>query len=93
MTDIDVIESFTLVGAGGDLPIEEASIAWKDKSIIANLPASLCFKEKKIVQDYVRALLSKVLPRKNFMLEVSEDMPYPQWKRILPYIAEIIQNQ
>lgn len=92
-THIDVIESFTLPEAGGDLSIEEASNAWRDKSIIANLPAFLCFKEEKAVREYLEKLLIKVSPRKNFMLEISEDLPYPFWRKTLPVVADVMQNQ
>lgn len=91
--DIDVVESLTLPGAGGDLSIGEASGAWKDKSIVANIPASLCFKDKKTVQEYVQKLLLEVSPRKSFMWEVSEDLPYPFWKDTLLWIVDAMQNQ
>lgn len=91
--DIDVIESFTLPEGGGDLSIEEASTIWKDKSIIANLPAFLCFKEEKVVREYIQKLLVKVSPRKNFILEISEDLPRPFWRNTLPVVADVMQNQ
>lgn len=92
-TDIDVIESFTLPETGGDLPIEEASAVWEDKSIMANIPAFLCYQSEEEVRDYLRTLLTKVSPRKNFMLELSENLPHPFWKKTLPLVAEIMQNQ
>lgn len=91
--NIDVVESFTLPEAGGDLPLEEASTLWKDKAIVANLPAFLCFKEERVVREYIQKLLAKVLPRKNFMLEISENLPNRFWKKTLPVVAEVMQNQ
>ncbi|GAH81647.1 unnamed protein product, partial [marine sediment metagenome] len=71
-TDIDVVESFTFPEGGGDLSFEEASAAWKNKSIIANLPAFLCLKEEKIVKEYIYNLINRASSKKNFMLEISE---------------------
>ena len=92
-TDIDVVESFTLPEMGGGLTIEEASLAWKDKSIIANIPAFLCYKEEHEIREYMENLLEKVSPRKNFMLELSENFPHPFWKTTLPIIADVMHNQ
>lgn len=92
-TDIDVIESFTLPGAGGDLPIEEASTAWEDKSIMANIPAFLSYQKPEEVRRYMQDLLAKVSPRKNFMLELSENLPHPFWKATLPIVAEALLEQ
>lgn len=91
--DIDVVESFSLPEAGGNLPIKEASIAWKDKSIISNIPAFLCLKEEKTIREYIGQLLAWVYPRKNFMLQVSEDLPPQDWKRILPVVIDVMQKQ
>ena len=92
-TDVDVIESFTLPEAGGDLPIEEASMAWEDKSIMANVPAFLCYQKAEEVREYMQELLTTVSPRKNFMLEISENLPHPFWKTTLPVVAEVLENQ
>jgi hypothetical protein len=92
-TDIDVIESFTLPDMGGDITIEEASKLWKDKSIIANIPAFLCYEEEKIIKKYLYDLLEKIYPRKNFMLELSENLPQKYLKKVLPIVAEVMENQ
>ena len=91
--NIDAVESLTLPEAGGDLSLEEAQIAWKDKSIIANLPAFLCLKEEKIVRGYMQKLLAQVSLIENFMLEISEDLPHRFWKDTLPIVADIMQKQ
>ena len=93
-TDIDVIESFTLPEMGGDITIEEASDAWKNKSIIANIPAFLCYEEDDdTIREYVKKLLDKISTRKNFMLELSENLPQKFWKRTLALVAEVFRNQ
>jgi hypothetical protein len=91
--DIDVIESFTFPEAGGDLPIEEASVAWEDKAIMANLPASVCFQQEEEVRDYMGKLLGRISPRKNFMLLISENLPAPSWRTTLQVVADVMQNQ
>ena len=74
--DIDVIESFTFPEGGGDLSLEEARADWKDKSIIASLPAFLYLKEEKMVKRYIYNLINRASSKKNFMLEISEDLPH-----------------
>jgi len=91
--DIDAVESFSLPEAGGNFPIKEAIVIWKDKSIISNVPAFLCFKEKKIIRKYIGQLFDQVYPRKNFMLQVSEDLPHQYWKKTLPVVIDVMQKQ
>ena len=92
-TDIDVVESFTLPEMGGDLPIEEASQIWKDKSIIANIPAFLCYKQENYVRKYLHELFVKLGDRKNFMLELSENFPQKYLKITLPIVADFMMSQ
>ncbi|KKT07604.1 MAG: Uroporphyrinogen-III decarboxylase [Parcubacteria group bacterium GW2011_GWA2_43_17] len=92
-TDIDCVESFTLSAMGGDLTIEEAIEAWSDKSIIANIPASLCLKQEKEIRTYLHELLEKVASHRNFMLELSENFPPEQLRRVLPIVADVMKNQ
>jgi len=63
--DIDVVESFSLPETGGDLPLEEAISVWGDKSIAANLPASLCLKDEQAVRRYIERLLIILSSKKN----------------------------
>ena len=92
-TDIDVIESFTLPEMGGDLPIEEASEVWSDKSIIANIPAFLCYEKPEAIRTYLHGLLERISPRKNFMLELSENIPLKYLDNVLPVIADVMKHQ
>lgn len=87
---IDVIESFTLPCAGGNLSIQEAKDIWKNKTIVANLPAFLCYKEEEFTKKFIRDLLIQV-PKERFMLDVSEDLPQKFWKRTLLIVADAMQ--
>lgn len=91
--DIDVIESFTFPEGGGDFPLEEARAAWRDKSIVANFPAFLCFKKEKIIREYLQKFLLHLSSKENSMLEISEDLPPQLWKETLPVIIEVMQKQ
>jgi len=90
--DIDVIESFTFPEGGGDLSFGEARIAWKDKSIIANFPASLCLKEEKTIRKHLQKFFAQISPKKNFMLEISENLPHRFWKNTVLTIADFMQE-
>jgi len=89
-TAIDVIESFTLPEGGGNLPIQEAMNTWKNKTVVANLPAFLCYKDEEFIRKFIQDLLIQV-PRERFMLGVSEDLPQKFWKRTLLIVADVIQ--
>jgi hypothetical protein len=91
--DFDVVESFTLPEMGGDLPIEEASSLWNDKTIISNIPAFLCYEREEKVREYLHTLLGKLGDRKNFMLELSENFPYEYLDVTLPIVADVMNNQ
>lgn len=91
-TDIDVMDSFTLPGAGGDLPLEEARRIWPDKTIVINLPAFLCFKKENEIEKYLKNLFEKEVTRNNFMIEVSEDLPHKFWKKALGILAKVIEE-
>ncbi|TKJ44547.1 hypothetical protein CEE35_07595 [Candidatus Aerophobetes bacterium Ae_b3b] len=88
--EIDVIESFTLPGAGGNLSLQEAKDVWKNKTIVANLPAFLCYKDEEFIKRFIRDLLIQV-PKERFMLDVSEDLPQKFWRRTLPIVADAMQ--
>jgi len=91
-TGIDVVESFTLPGQGGDLSLEEARKIWPDKIIAANVPAFLCFKEEKETEEYFKNLFESEAARKNFMIEISEDLPHKFWKKTLSILAKTIEE-
>ncbi len=91
--DFDVVESFTLPEMGGNLPIEEASSLWKDKTIISNIPAFLCYEKEEKVRAYLHTLLESLGDRKNFMLELSENFPYEYLDVVLPIVADVMKNQ
>lgn len=88
--EIDVIESFTLPGAGGNLSLPEAKDVWKNKTIVANLPAFLCYKDEAFIKRFIRDLLIQA-PKERFMLDVSEDLPQKFWRQTLPIVADAMQ--
>lgn len=91
-TPIDVMESFSLPEAGGNLSIEEAQRVWPDKAIIANFPAWLCFQEKGFVEDYLEELM-RYVDRKRFMLCVSEDLPRDRWQETLNIVTCVLSSK
>lgn len=91
-TPVDVIESFSLPGTGGNLSIEEAQKVWPDKAIIANLPAWLCFQTREFIEEYLEELIQHV-DRKRFMLCVSEDLPRDRWQETLDIVACVLSGK
>ncbi len=88
---IDVIESFTLPDAGGNLTIKEAQEAWREKTIIANLPAYLSLEKEEFIRGYFANLMSQV-DKKRFMVCVSEDLPRDLWQRTLKIVADTLDK-
>ena len=74
-TDIDVVESFTLPDAGGNLPLEEALKVWKGRTIAANIPAFLALQNSDYIKQYINKLKEKINHQDNFSLQYSEDLP------------------
>lgn len=91
-TDIDVIESFSLLEVGGDMTIEDAFTAWPNKAVLANIPSHLCMLEKKEIWRYMENFFSR-LPSKNFMFQLSENFPLPELRRVLPIFADFMSRQ
>lgn len=91
-TDFDVIDSFTLPEAGGDLALEEARKSWSDKAITINFPAFLCLKEEKEVEKYLKNLLQNEATKNDFMIEISEDLPHKFWKKPLLVLAKVLEE-
>ncbi len=92
-TDIDVIDSFTLPGAGGDLPLEEARKIWPDKAISINFPAFLCFKKEREIKEYLENLLVNEVTKNSFMIEISEDLPHKFWRKVLSVLGEVMEKR
>jgi hypothetical protein len=86
--DIDMVESLSFPLVGGDTSLREAVAAWPDKSIAANVPASLCFQEEGVIRNYMSQMLLELGSKKDFMLLVSEDLPHQYWRRTLPVISD-----
>ena len=92
-TDVDVVELFSLPEMGGDMTIEEAYAAWPDKAIVANIPAGLCLEPEAQAKAYLKDLLTRLGGQKNFMLELSENFPPQHLPRLLPIVAEVMEQQ
>jgi len=92
LTDIDVVESFSLREVGGDMTIKEAFAAWLQKAIVANIPAYFCQLDKKEIWRYLEIFFSR-LPSRNFMFELSDNFPLPELRRVLPIFADFMNRQ
>jgi len=75
-TGIDVVEAFTPPPMG-DLPLEEAREAWGEEIIIeANFPSSVCLEGVEAIKRTTLKILRAVAPGDNFLLSVTEDIPF-----------------
>ncbi|MGQ9472450.1 MAG: hypothetical protein ACUVQZ_02660 [Candidatus Caldatribacteriaceae bacterium] len=91
-TPVNVVESFSLPEAGGNLSIEDAQSSWSDKAIIVNFPAFLCLEGKIFIRDYLEKLLSRI-DGKRVMVCVSEDLPRDSLVETLLFVSSLFQTQ
>lgn len=85
-TNIDVVEGFTPPPMG-DFSLSEARNLWGNKIIWANFPTSVLWEGKEKIMHYLKEMLREVAPGNNFILGITEDIPYKIWKESLEAIA------
>lgn len=90
---IDAVESFSLPEIGGDLTLPEARALWPDKLILPNFPASLCLKPESFIESFLRGICPTPTGATPFMLQISEDIPPGEWKRVLPVVCSFLQSK
>jgi hypothetical protein len=86
------IESFSYPEMGNDLALSEALRRWTDKVIIPNFPSSLCLKTDSDIVAYMKEKISEFSTKKSFMIQISEDIPPGQWRRILPLLCKCMNE-
>jgi hypothetical protein len=84
----DVVESFSVREAGGDMTMAESLAAWPGKVILPNFPSPLCYKSDDEIKAFLERLLEEAGASVPWMLQVSEDIPPGQWQRILPILCQ-----
>ncbi|MDI3525075.1 MAG: hypothetical protein PWP42_325 [Candidatus Atribacteria bacterium] len=89
---IDVVESFTMPEQGGDLELEEAHKAWKDKVIAANIPANLAYRQEKEIAEFFENLMGRRCLKERFVLELSEDLPREHLGKVLSVLSKTLSN-
>jgi len=85
--EADVLESVSLPEIGGDLTYRQAVELFADVTVLPNFPSNLCMGGEGEIRDAVAAMLREA-SGKPFMLQVSEDLPPEEWRRILPILCE-----
>jgi len=88
----DCIESFSFPEMGNDITFVEAREAWPDKVILPNFPSSLCDETEEKIVSYLKARLQEAGLNKAYMIQVSEDIPHKEWKRVLPIIVKLMNE-
>ena len=84
-----VIESLTLPRMGGDMTYTEARDAL-NKIVVPNFPSNLCVEDDAAVERFVRELKEEAAGTP-FLLQVSEDIPPGEWRRVLPVILRAVR--
>lgn len=88
----DGIESLSFPEIGGDHTLTEAREAFPGMVILPNFPANMCVKADKEIEEFLIRLVEEAGTKTPLMLQVSEDIPEEDWKRVLPIISRIINE-
>ena len=91
-TPIDVIESFSYPMIGGDLPFLEAREALPGKVIVPNFPSSLCEQSDEEIERFSKTIIEEIGAAVPYMLQISENLPVGEWKRILPILVRTFKR-
>ena len=86
------IESFSYPEIGNDITLSEARKTWPDKVIIPNFPSSLCQKTDREIIAFMVEKIHEAGTKKPFMIQISEDIPHGQWRRILPLLCKFMNE-
>jgi hypothetical protein len=89
----DIVESFSLPEAGGNMAMAEALAAWDGKVILPNFPSPLCHNSDEEIKAFLERLLEEAGTSVPWMLQVSEDIPPGQWQRLLPLLCRFFAER
>ena len=86
---IDGVESFSLPELGGGFTLPEAQAVWPGKVILPNFPSTLCLQEDEAIQKYLENLKTETGEEYPWMIQISEDLPPNDWKRVIPILLKV----
>ncbi len=84
----DVIESISSPEMGGSFWLDEAMQAFPDLVVLPNFPANWSSLPDEEIKTRIHQLRKKAAKSRPYMLQVSEDIPMSDWKRVLHIITE-----
>jgi hypothetical protein len=90
---IDVVESLSLPDIGGDMTLTEARAALPETVVVPNFPANWCVRTDAEIARGLVTLLEEAGREVPFMLQVSEDLPNSQWRRVVPLLTRTIADR
>jgi len=61
--------------------------------ILPNFPSNWSLLSKDEIIKNLTSFFEKLNPQKPIMLQVSEDIPVTEWKRVLPIITDFMINK
>ncbi|MFP4564577.1 MAG: uroporphyrinogen decarboxylase family protein [Spirochaetia bacterium] len=88
----DVLESVSIPDMGGDVEIPEAQELFPETVILPNFPSNWSSLEDDRLSRKVREMLESFEPDRAVMLQISEDVPSKEWRRIFPVIAQAVRD-
>ena len=89
----DGIESLSFPQIGGDCTLTEARTAFPGMIILPNFPANMCIRSDKEIEEFMIELLEEAGTKTPYMLQISEDLPDNEYKRVLPILSRIMNRK
>jgi hypothetical protein len=88
----DVLESVSIPDMGGDVEVREAQEVFPDTVVLPNFPSNWSGLNEAALEKRVTGMLESFAPGRAVMLQISEDVPANQWRRIFPVIAKAVRD-
>jgi hypothetical protein len=84
----DVIESISSPEMGGNFWLDEAMEAFPSLVVLPNFPSNWSSLPDEEIKTRIHQLRNKADKSRPYMLQVSEDIPMTEWKRVLHIVTE-----
>lgn len=88
----DVLESVSIPDMGGDVEIREAQELFPDTVVLPNFPSNWSNLDDASLFGRITGMLESFESGRAVMLQISEDVPPDQWRRIFPVIAGAVRD-
>ena len=84
---VKILDSFSEPCMGGDTTLEQAAEYFPDTTFCPNFPSNMAYESREKIAEYLERVLG-LATKNSIMLQVSEDLPWEDWKQLMTVMAE-----